>query len=293
MALIRALLGALAWLPLPLSHGIGAIAGLLLYWLPTRTRQVSARNLELCLPELSGAERTRLLRRALVETGKTFGEAGHLLYRPPASTLRLVRQVSGGELFDRAVASRQGVIVLSPHLGAWELAGLYCASRAPMTTLYRPPRIGELEGLVRASRARTGATLVPSDVTGVRALLRALAGGAATGILPDQEPPPGSGDFAPFFGIPAYTMTLVSRLARRSTAAVMLCYAERLSWGRGYRLHFFPAHERIRDPSLPVSLAALNADVERCVRALPSQYQWGYKRFRTRPAGAPRRYPKT
>jgi KDO2-lipid IV(A) lauroyltransferase len=140
--------------------------------------------------------------------------------------------------------------------------------------------------LMRATRERFGARLVSADNTGIRALYKALERGEMVAILPDQVPSARSGSvFAPFFGIPASTMVLLSRLAVKTGAPVMFAYAERLPRGRGYHLHFLPAPPDVNHGDLESSAATVNAMVEKCVRAAPDQYQWVYKRFRVRPAG--------
>jgi KDO2-lipid IV(A) lauroyltransferase len=201
-----------------------------------------------------------------------------------------VREVRGWEQVEAAQAAGRGVIFLSPHLGAWELGSLYMARHYPVTALYRPLRVPGLDALVRAARERTGATLMPTDASGVRSLYRALERGETVGILPDQEPGSGGGIFAPFFGHPANTMVLVSRLASRSGAVVLFCVPERLPRGRGFRLNFTPAPAAVSAADLNRSVAAMNAGVEAWVRRLPAQYLWSYKRFKSRPEGEPRWY---
>jgi KDO2-lipid IV(A) lauroyltransferase len=130
-----------------------------------------------------------------------------------------------------------------------------------------------------AGRSRSGAAVAPANLRGVRMLYRALARGEAIGLLPDQAPGVGEGAWAPFFGRPAYTMTLVGRLQQASGAAVIMAFGERLPDGRGYRLHF----EEIADD--PIDEAALNRAVEAQVRRRPEQYLWSYNRYKV-PAGA-------
>jgi KDO2-lipid IV(A) lauroyltransferase len=155
-----------------------------------------------------------------------------------------------------------------------------------MTSLYRAPSISQLGKLMRVTRERFSARLVSADNTGIRALYKTLERGEMVGILPDQVPSARSGSvFAPFFGIPASTMVLLSRLAIKTGAPVMFAYAERLPHGRGYHLHFLPASPDINHGGIESSTATVNAMVEQCVRAAPEQYQWVYKRFRVRPAG--------
>ena len=276
----------LSWLPLPLNHAVGALIGRLLLLLPTRMARVAALNIQRCLPELSDAERAALLRRAMVESGKTFSEMGPMWHWRGERLLGLIRSVENIEAVDAAMAEGRGVVMMTPHHSSWEIAGLYCASRWPMTTLYRPPRMVALEPLIRERRTRTGTRLARTDAAGVRALMQGLKRGEMLGILPDQEPGEGNGVFAPFFAIPAYTMVLVGRLARKSGAPVFLARTERLPRGGGYRIRFVRCSDAIASERLEEGAGALNAEVEGVVRWLPEQYQWGYRRFKSRPEGA-------
>lgn len=285
-----ALLRLAAVLPLPLAHGAGALLGRLAGWLPGRARRVTARNLELCLPELSARERRCLLRRSLVETGKTLAEIPRIWCGDLDAALGSVNAVTGEEPVRAAMAAGRGVIIAGPHLGAWEILGHYLARRYPVTFLFRPARQAWLNRLMCQGRERSGGKLVPTDSHGVRTLFKRLAQGEMIGILPDQDPGYKSGVFVPFFGVPAITMTLLSKLAARSGALVVVTYAERLPGNRGYRVHFEPVDDAIYDPDPTVSAMALNRAVEQAVRRLPEQYQWSYKRFRRRPPGEPGLY---
>ncbi len=283
--LITVLLRLFATLPLPLAHALGAFIGWGLVCIPNDLRRISRINIPLCLPELAAAEQRRLIHRSLIESGKTMSEAGALWLRPEQRVLSLVCQVSGEEQLRAALSAGKGAILAVPHLGAWEIVGLYCSHHYPMTSLYRPPRMVELNALIRHGRERLGAQLVPVDAGGVRALYQTLRQGELVGMLPDQEPGAGNAMFAPLFGIQANTMVLLSRLAMKTGAPVVFSYAERLSYGRGYHLHFIPAPALINRGSLHESVTAVNGMVESLVRRCPEQYQWGYKRFRTRPDG--------
>jgi KDO2-lipid IV(A) lauroyltransferase len=158
-----------------------------------------------------------------------------------------------------------------------------------MTILYKPAKIAGLNTLIAGARARAGAELVATDRQGVVRLTRVLQQGGATGILPDQQPKEG-GVFAPFFGHQAYTMTLASKLAARTSAVVLFIFTKRLPKGSGYELFCLPADAEIADADTQVATAALNRSVEQCVRLAPEQYQWEYKRFRKRPEGEPSFY---
>lgn len=273
----------LALLPLRLLHVLADLVGTLIYVLPTETRRVTLINLRKALPEVSEQERRRLARRSICETIKTGLELGHMWYGRLERVMALVSEVKGMEHVTRAQQGGKGIIYAAPHLGSWELLGIYVSTLAPLTTLYKPPKIKGLNSLIANARAKAGAELVATDRHGVVRLNKTLMQGGAAGILPDQQPKSEGGVFAPFFGIPAYTMTLLPKLAAKTGAVVLFAYAERLSAGNGYRVVFEPADPDISNKDVELAAAAMNRSVERCVRALPSQYQWEYKRFRKRP----------
>ncbi len=286
LLLIRFFLRTFAALPLRLSHQIGAGIGWLAWITHSPLRRVAQANIARCLPELTTAEQHALTRSTLSQTGQTLTELG-LVWRGKQSQINaLIQGIEGQTYLDAARATGRGVILLAPHSGAWELGGLYIALSTPMTTVYRPPREPAFETLMTRARERFGAKLVPANRTGVKALLLALRRGELITILPDQEPNVGEGAFAPFFGHPAYTQTLVHNLLQKTGAMAVFGRTERLAHGAGYRLHFYPASEALYSADAPTALAALNAGVEAIVRQNPAQYQWVYRRFRRTPQSA-------
>lgn len=285
------LVGALARLPLPAAHALGTLVGWLVASVPNRYRSITRRNLALCFPGLSEPERQRLARRSLIETGKTLFETPLTWCRAPEEVFALVRDIEGEAVVRSATAEGRGVIIAGPHLGAWEIGGLYVGAAFRSTTLYRPPHIRSLDHMIRVSRERTGADLVATDGAGVRALFRRLARGEVVSILPDQDPGGTGGAYAPFFGIQTNTMTLLGRLAAKTDALVVVGFAERLPRAGGFHLHMVPVEdEAIRSADPAQAAAALNRAVEALVRRCPEQYQWSYKRFRRRPPGEPKLY---
>ena len=282
--LLRWTLLLLGQLPLPLLHGLGWLLGNLLWLAPNGLRAVTRRHLELCFPERSAQERARIERLSLIESAKAVCEAPALWF----GSERRLRRWTGDETALRAlrtaVAGGKGAIMLTPHLGAWEIASFFCAQAGPITVLYKPQK-GVSDALILRGRTRLGVHPVPTSGGGVKALLGALRRGELVGILPDHDPPDESGTrFAPLFGIPANTMDLVGKLAARSGAPVWFISAERLSWGRGFRYHLQRAPAGIDQAER--SAEALNQGVEACVTRLPEQYWWSYKRYRRRPPGA-------
>lgn len=272
-------------LPLSWAQGLGAFVGRRVSAGNSKPMRVTRKNIELCFPELSVDEREDLVRRSIIETGKTAFEMGMAWMWPPERTLAKVRRVHNEEVIRDALNQGKGVILIAPHLGNWEMVGLYVGKHFPLTAMYRPPRLEALDKLIRGRRERIGATLAPANVKGVRMAIKALRAGKVLGILPDQEADKGSGVFAPFFGIDAYTMKLLPQLASQTGAVVVSAYARRLADGSGFELHYHRADDAVNSKDLVESATAMNAEVERCVRAVPEQYQWEYKRFERRPDG--------
>ena len=280
-----------AVLPMPMIQVVAYLIGHLLWLLPNKQRRIAAINIQLCLPELSRPQRQSLLRRNLIETSKTLLELGPIWLQPKQSVLQRIRQVEGEQAWQDAVTAGRGAIILTPHLGAWEMTSAYLSSRYPLTAMFKPSQQGAiLDNLIRYGRQRFGAELVPADGRGVKILLQKLRAGEVVGILPDQNPAADGGLFAPFFDQPAYTMVLLSRLAQKCQVPVFLIYAQRLAWGQGYRLCFQALPESVADGSLEQSIAAVNAAVEEAIRRVPAQYLWAYKRFKKRPPGLPKFY---
>ena len=284
-AVLMLLLKLLARLPLPVLHGLGIVLGWLIYWAPGRHSGRLRSNLfesGLCVP---GADCRRLLRQTIGESGKAVVELLPVWLRPYDQVLKLIKGRSGWEHLDATRDAGKGIILIGPHIGCFEMINLYYAAQHPFTAMYKPPRKPVLAELMLAGRQRGQATLVPTDLSGVRAQLAALKRHEAIGILPDQVASGGDGVWAPFFGRPAYTPTLVSSLQRKTDAASFFIAAERLSWGRGYHLHVFPLDTPL--PEDKISAATLiNQGVENVVRRFPAQYLWSYNRHK-RPGGVP------
>lgn len=286
------MLWLLSRLPLRSLHAVGAGAGLVASFLPNRYREYTFYNLKYAFPGLNDRERNRLLRASLKEDGKGFAELARFWLADKSKTLALVQRTYGLEHLEQARAEGKGVILVSPHLGAWELLGLYVSTLGELLTLYRPPRDANHEAVIIQYRARFGAAQIPAGARGVRQLVKALKRNAMVGILPDQQPLGGQGVFAPFFGMPALTMTLLPRLAQRTGAPVIFAWAKRLPESKGFTVHFTPPWQVAPELSMEEAAAALNVRVAECVRDVPEQYQWSYKRYSERPPGEPQVYPK-
>ena len=269
----------LSHLPLPVLHVLGAGVG----WLAWMLSPTYRRNLH---SHIQQADLLRHKRAAIGEAGKALLELPKIWLRPQQEVAARIKDVSGWSLVEDAWARGQGILFLTPHLGCFEITAQYYAAMQksqPMTVLYRRPKQAWLQPLIEHGRG-AHLKLAPADLSGVRRLLKALKSGAAVGMLPDQVPGQGEGAWIPFFGRPAYTMTLAARLADTG-ASVLLAYAERLPWGRGYHLHIF-ALSRPLQGDLQQRATQLNAELEIMIRRCPQQYLWGYNRYK-KPSGAP------
>lgn len=285
----RLVRGAIHWLSrLSLKHAqrLGSFLGRILYWTRSDSARITRINISRCFPELSAQQQEVLARQSLRHTGMLVAELGAMWEWPVERSLALVKEVTGTEHLTEAEKKGNGLILLAPHLGNWELAGLYFAARYRMAALYQPPKISELDEYMRAVRERNGSELVPASKRGVMRLFHILREQGVIGILPDQNPEASGGHFAPFFGIPANTIKLVSKLVEKTNAQVLCVCAERLDDHQGFVINIVPADSALYAEDLSTSVAALNRTVETMVRQLPEQYQWEYKRFKKRPDGS-------
>jgi KDO2-lipid IV(A) lauroyltransferase len=273
----------LSCLPLAWLHWLGAVAGWLSWLFSPVYRRNMRENMRLALGE-DGARRARAA--AIAHAGRQSLELPKIWLRPQDEVAGRVTEVSGWERVEAATRAGRGILYLTPHLGCFEITAQYLATRAPITVLYRPPKQRWMQTLVEAGRTRERLHIAPADLSGVRALLKAVRRGEAVGMLPDQAPRKGEGRWLDFFGRPAYTMTLAARLSE-ATSSVLMIWAERLPGGAGYRI-------RIEAPEPPITgtleerAQRINRAIEHLILQCPEQYLWGYNRYkRSRGAGAP------
>ncbi|WP_313252448.1 lauroyl acyltransferase [Stenotrophomonas sp.] len=252
-----------------------------------RESRVTRRNLELAYPELGADQRRRLHRQILRTTARQALETLYLWTHDPADNLaRHLKQRNGQALYDAALASGKGVIVIAPHYGNWELLNQWLAERGPIAIVYAPPENPVGDEFLQLCRGGDNVRQVRAEGPAVRQLFKVLKDGGATGILPDQQPKNGDGEFVPFFGVQALTMTLVNRLAERTGATLLYAWCERIGPDLEFALHVEPAEPAIADADLPTAVATLSAGIERIARRDPAQYQWTYKRYTLRPPGS-------
>jgi Kdo2-lipid IVA lauroyltransferase/acyltransferase len=274
----RILLKLLAGLPLSVLHALGSALGWALYGISPTYR----RNLKANLALAGYGEDARTRRAAIAAAGQMITETPAIWLRPQAEVAALVREVTGLEAAMAEHGRGKALLLLTPHMGCFEVTAQYASQHMPITVLYRAPKVGWLEPLMREGRGRGRVRLVPADFSGVRELFMALKRAEAVGFLPDQVPGAGEGEWADFFGRSAYTATLAPKLARRAGVVCFLAYARRLPRGAGYAIVLRPLLEALPGES---QTRRLNRALEALVRECPGQYLWGYNRYKT-PRGA-------
>lgn len=276
------LFNQLAHLPLSVLHRLGSIMGWLTYLISGRYARRLRENLHSGIAYLRGTDGCselgfrKILHANVSEIGKSVLELPWIWRRPLEEVTASVKHCSGWEHVEAALARGKGAILITPHFGCFELINLFVATRQPMTTMYRKPRWKFLDTLMHGGRARGQIKLVAADMSGVRHMLKALKRGEAIGVLPDQVPGNGEGEWVPFFGRPAYTMTLIGRLIESSGATVIMSRCERLPHGEGYGLHFEPL---TLDASTSIS-QQINSRMEEVIGTCPEQYLWSYNRYK-------------
>lgn len=262
-------------LPLSLIHKLGKALGWLIHTLTPNAARIQRENLIQSGLFSHKNELENATRSNIAESGKAILETLAIWQWPQNKALQLVKGCSNWHLVDEALTKGKGLIFLTPHLGCFEITSIYYASHHPITVLFRPPKKSWLSPLIDAGRVKGQVKLAPANAQGVRALMQALKRGEAIGILPDQIPAAGEGEWADFFGKPAYTMTLASRLAEKTGATVIMAFGERLTDGLGYSIHLTKV-ESIATPDL------LNQAIEQQIKQKPEQYLWRYNRYKTR-----------
>jgi len=273
--MISTILKPLSLLPLPVLHSLGAALGRALFYCLPQIRSRAYDNMlqSKLFPEL--AQSNQVIKSTFAELGKAMLETPVIWQTTHQEIGKLVKKVHNWQAVEQALARGKGIIFLTPHLGCFEITSLYYALYHPITVLYRPPKKDWLMPLIMTGRARNNVTLAPANTSGVRMLMQALKNNEAIGILPDQIPAAGEGEWASFFDKPAYTMSLASRLAEKTGASVIMGFGERLADGNGYAIHITTLDDHaIATPAL------LNTALEAQIKQCPTQYYWNYHRYK-------------
>ena len=228
---------------------------------------------------------------AIAEAGRFVAELPKLWLRPFDESCLADVQMQGQEHASAAFDQGKGVIFFGPHCGSFELgpqalAETFGPQYGPITAIYRPARQPALAAIELATRQRPQLKVLPASLSAIKAMHKALKANQAVALLTDQVPPKGLGLWAPFFGKPAYTMTLAARLALQNGAVLLPVSCERLPKGRGYIVKIRPAvNLSVVDMTVSADLlqtvTRINQAIETIVLSQPGQYLWGYERYKT------------
>ncbi|OYY50534.1 MAG: lipid A biosynthesis acyltransferase [Methylophilaceae bacterium 17-44-8] len=263
----------LAQLSLKQIHWLGGWMGRMLFFFSPASALIQKSNLT--QSNLVQLNIEHILNINAKESGKSLLETLAIWGKDDRKLLKLVKKIHGWGIIEEAILAKKGIIFLTPHLGCFEITSIYYGSIYPLTVLYRPSKLKFLQYQIEQGRQRNGVKLAEANTGGVRKLMQALKRGEAIGILPDQIPAEGEGEWAPFFGKPAYTMTLASKLAVKTGATVIMVFGERLPNGLGYEIHLSKV-DSIATPAL------LNQAIETQISQKPEQYLWQYNRYKVR-----------
>ena len=282
------LLRILGKLPLSLLHSISKVILAVMIVLPNQSLKQTRINIQRCWPNLTSQEQAKLVRQSVLHTIYAALEMGHNWTQPSQRGLDRIVSVTGGDCFQQA-QEKGGVVLLTPHLGNWELFANWAAHQAKVTALYKTAKLPGLDQLIHQARSNAGMKLAPATAKGVMQLKRSLLKGEVNLILPDQEPPPTAGIISQWFGQPAYTMTLAAQLTNTKNTRIILGFARRLPNSEGFAVELEDISDLCMVQSdsgdddaegLAAKVQAINTSVERLVRSSPEQYQWEYSRFK-------------
>ncbi len=273
--MLSLILKPFSYLSLRILHSLGAATGGLLFYCMPQAKRCAIANITQSQFAKNPAEAKEIARQSFVSLGKAILETPMIWQKKESELLPMVKHVHGLELVKDALALAKGIIFLTPHLGCFEITSIFYGNQHPITVLYRPPKLKWLTSLILQGRARKGVQLAETNAGGVRKLMQALKRGEAIGILPDQIPKAGEGEWADFFGKPAYTMSLAGKLAEKTGATVIMAFGERLENGMGFNIHLTKI-DSIATTTL------LNAAIEQQIMQKPSQYLWSYNRYKVR-----------
>jgi len=284
-ALVVGFLRLFALLPWRAVQAVGAAIGWLMWKLPNSSREVASINLRKCFPELDEAQHQRLLRQSLMDIGRAFTESACAWIWPAQKTLGLVREVEGIEVLQDALASGQGVVGITSHLGNWEVLNHFYCNQCKPIIFFRPPKLKAVDDLLRQQRVQMGNRVAPSTKEGILSVIKEVRKGGAVGIPADPEPSLSSGVFVPFLGTEALTSKFVAGMLSGGKARGVFLHALRLPDGSGFKVILEAAPEEMYSTDTATAVAAMSTVIARYVRAYPSQYMWTMKRFKKRPPG--------
>lgn len=273
------------WLPHFLSYAIGLLIAKLGRASNSKITRVIRRNIELCFPDLEASQAEKLLFDTQRQNAYMTKEFATAWLAPRAKIERHFTAAEGASLLDELVADKQPVILAVPHIGNWEYLWQWLQFNYPIIGMYQPAKFDKVDKLVLDARQRFGGRVFPTDAKGIMGLLRSLKQGKVMMILPDQAPREGAGIYSPFYGHPAYTMTLLHKFVSKTKAKLLFASCLRQANGRDFKIHIEQPNFDYDSTKVEDFNVAMNQQIEQIIDRTPAQYQWTYKRFKRQPEG--------
>lgn len=284
-ALALGLIHSLGALSLPRARKLGTAIGNALCATNTRMYKVTLKNIQLCFPDMSAQEQQALAKASMQETAKTITETGIAWggtvekFERNAAKIENVRHQ---HLFDDALAKKEGVLILTPHIGNWEFISSWLPQRCNLMALYKIAKMPGFEKAMLKAREDSGAKLVSGTREGIKAFFKHYEEKHVAMILPDQEPSLKSGVWADFFGISTLTPKIVHSMIQKNPKGTVL-FAYNIRTAGGFEMVFRALDDAIYSSDPEQSALAMNKGIEACIADAPAQYQWDYKRFKKHP----------
>jgi KDO2-lipid IV(A) lauroyltransferase len=284
---VLALMVAVSWLPSRLLWVLGSALGSLYYWVPSPARRIATRNIELCFPDMAPNDRRRLVQSHFRLSGFALLSLGVTWFAPRWRVERFIT-IHGLHSIRNAYERGKNVVLMAPHFIGLDMGGVRLSAEQRYVTMYRKSRDPLLEFCFHR-RSRFGAVLV-DRLASLKSLIRLIREGRPFYYLPDQDMGERASVFVPFFGIPAATVTALSRIAQTTNAVVIPCITRILPYGRGYEVRLYPPFENFPSDDPVADARRMNEEIEKWVRQIPDQYMWSFRRFKTRPNNEPSLY---
>lgn len=289
-ALIKLIAFLLGNLPLSINRWIGRWLGRIIYFTQRRHCRTSFRNLFHCFPNITEKQAKQLVYQSSLHSGMVMTESFWIWKQSKENIIDKIECVVGKDLIDKALSNNQGVLLIGPHSGSWELITFWCGLHFNTAAMYRRAKLEALDKIIVDGRQKTGAKMISGERRNARKILDHLKQRNVFIVLADQEPEKGSGMYADFFGKPAYTMTLPKKLVEKTGAQMLLFYIERTK--KGFNVRIIEPRNLSSDEPLENYLNSMNNNLETIIRMNMPQFEWGYKRFKTPPDGDYDFYPE-
>ena len=269
-------------LPLTFLRSIAKVAAYFINQNPSKSMLWKTRvNIALAYPELNPEQKEQLARESVTKQCLSYIESGKCWAMPPEWSIQQIHTVHNLEVLTNALKDPKGALIITPHLGTWEMMNAWVHQYGTPTIMYKPMKDSGFNAFALHARQRLNATLVPTDANGVKALFKNLKQGGFSVILPDHVPQPSGGVVVPFFGIPCLTSTLASKMAQKTQCRLVGLSCFRREDGEGFEVYCDNLnYPELYDRDIEVATTALNKAVEQMINRFPTEYMWGYKRFR-------------